>query len=537
MKSRLSGLFVLCLLMVISLSPLVPASSDALDSEDYSISIPETNAPDEEVNVTLGNGKEKTWNVYVVNKSADKYLDVTFSATVSNEDITVVKKPSSDLLVPENEEHDNIASGEFTLAADELANSQDNIVVELTIAITDIDDKTSTVYEHVIFKVNIESVFDTSGSYNKFLGIFENKLPEPFNSPWVPFIVTLLFWMAVAVAACRLIAPRAAKRLDKLTTDDDAKRFENAITGLIAIIVFVLCINEGLAILGADAALVADVLSMSKIIYVVVAIVITWKVYLLVMEGILSRFEDKDDSSIDTTLLPLFKMLGKIALWIIGATLVLGSIGVDLEGILISAGVVSLGITMGAQNVLSQFFSGIVILMTRPFKKGDFLKINNNVYIVRKVKIMFTEFYSWDKDQIITMPNNAVTSATIINLTKEDEAYRLYVYYSVAYGTDLKKAEKVMLDVANGSPVVLHDPYHAAPNVRMTNFEDSGIELRLGVTVADFNGNITAASSLRMAVYQAFLDNDIEVPYNRLEVTMLNDCFQGERRPGDNVAD
>ena len=150
---------------------------------------------------------------------------------------------------------------------------------------------------------------------------------------------------------------------------------------------------------------------------------------------------------------------------------------------------------------------------------------------------MFTEFTGWDKDQIITMPNNAVTAATIVNLTREDEAYRLYVYFSVAYGVDLKKAEEVMLKVANESPVVLHDSEHAAPNVRMTGFEDSGIELRLGVTVRDFNGTITDASALRMAVYQAFVDNDIEIPYNRLEVTMLNDCFKGEKRPGDVVSD
>ena len=71
----------------------------------------------------------------------------------------------------------------------------------------------------------------------------------------------------------------------------------------------------------------------------------------------------------------------------------------------------------------------------------------------------------------------------------------------------------------------------------MTDFGDSGIVLRLGVTIRDFNGSVTAGSALRMAVYQAFIDNDIEIPYNRLEVTMLNECFQGQRRPGDNVPD
>ncbi len=409
--------------------------------------------------------------------------------------------------------------------------------MKLIIDVNDVDEKLNPVSVTVDFDIEIKTIFDTSGSYNKFLEIFENRLPAPFNSPIVPFLVTIVFWMVVAALATRLIAPRLARALDKHTTTDDALKFEKAISKLILILVFFLSIDQGLSILGADAVLISDFVRFSFIIYVVITLLIAWKIYLVLAQGILSRFEDNDDSAIDMTLLPLLKMIGKIIFWVVGAAAILGSLGVDLQGILVSAGVVSLGITMGAQNVLSQFFSGIVLLMTRPFKKGDFLKINDKVYIVQKVRLMFTEFTGWDRDQIITMPNNAVTAATIVNLTREDEAYRLYVYFSVAYGVDLKKAEEVMLKVANESPVVLHDNEHAAPNVRMTGFEDSGIELRLGVTVRDFNGTITDASALRMAVYQAFVDNDIEIPYNRLEVTMLNDCFKGEKRPGDMISD
>jgi small-conductance mechanosensitive channel len=536
MNSKLMALSVLALLALGLLSPMIPEGADALDTTDYGISIPGYN-PEEEILISLGNGESKSFSVYVVNKS-DMYLDVTFSAESESKDVKIEDIPSNGLLVPENEvDHDNIASGVFKISARELSESHDSIPVTLTIAITDINDKTSTQYVDVYFDIKVESIYDTSGSYNKVLGIFENNLPAPFNSVWVPFIVTIIFWMVIAEAATIVIAPRLAKRLDRLTTDDDALRFERSISGLIAVLVFVLSVNQGLAIIGANAEIVSDFLKISTIVYIAITLVILWKVYLITMEGILSKFEDKDDTSIDMTLMPLFRMLGKIVFWIAGASLILGSVGVDLQGILISAGVVSLGITMGAQNVLSQFFSGIVILMTRPFKKGDFLKINGNVYIVRKVKIMFTEFYSWDKDQIISMPNNSVTASTIINLTKEDEAYRLYIYFEVAYGTDLKKAERVMLDVAEKSPIVLHDSEHAAPNVRLTDFQDSGLQLRLGVTIRNFNGSITDASTLRMEVYQAYLDNDIEVPYDRLEVTMLNDCFQGERRPGDNVPD
>lgn len=539
MKSKMMAAVVLSLLVAGIIAPILPMEgSDGLSPNEFSISIPGTEAPEKPISLVLGNGESTSWNINVVNRTTEKYLEAKFTVVSECEDVKVTEKPSNGLIVPMNGvDHANVLSGTLKIAVNDYVDSNENAHLKLIVDVNDVDEKLNPVSVTVDFDIEIKTIFDTSGSYNKFLEIFENRLPAPLNSPIVPFLVTIVFWMVVAALATRLIAPRLARALDKHTTTDDALKFEKAISKLILILVFFLSIDQGLSILGADAVLISDFVRFSFIIYVVITLLIAWKIYLVLAQGILSRFEDNDDSAIDMTLLPLFKMIGKIIFWVIGAAAILGSLGVDLQGILVSAGVVSLGITMGAQNVLSQFFSGIVLLMTRPFKKGDFLKINDKVYIVQKVRLMFTEFTGWDKDQIITMPNNAVTAATIVNLTREDEAYRLYVYFSVAYGVDLKKAEEVMLKVANESPVVLHDSEHAAPNVRMTGFEDSGIELRLGVTVRDFNGTITDASALRMAVYQAFVDNDIEIPYNRLEVTMLNDCFKGEKRPGDMISD
>ena len=536
MKNRLMAVAILAFLIIGMSIPMMSAGTDALDESDYRISIPGTAAPDKDVDVTIGNGMSYSWDVYVVNTS-DKILDVTFNTSLSTKDMVISEKPKNTLLLSYNENQtDYYTSGVFTISVDKLSESHENEPVQLYITLTDVTDKQNPRVVTVNFYVTIESIYD-SGEYNKFLGMYENTLPSPFDSSIIPFIATVLFWMIVAWVLCLLIAPSAARFLDKRTVDDDREKFEKIITKLILALVFLVTINQGLDILGASISLKAEVLNVSSLFCIAVTLVIAWEIFKLVVEGILSRFEDEEDSAIDLTLLPLFYMIGKIVFWIAGIAAILGAFGVDLTGILVSAGVVSLGITMGAQNVLSQFFSGIVILMTRPFKRGDFLKINGTVYIVRKVKVMFTEFYSWDKDQITTMPNNAVTAATIVNLTKEDEAYRLYIYFSVAFGTDLKKAEEVMLNVANKSPIVLHDDQHQAPNVRITNFLASGIELRLGVTTHDFGSSITDGSILRAEVYQAFVDNDIKVPYNRLEVTMLNDCFQGERRPGDMVED
>ena len=538
MKSRLIAFALIAAMFVALFSPMMLDDSDALEDSDYKIDVRTSGQPASEYEATIANGHSKSWVVSVMNNS-DKELEVTYTLAPYNSNLDVKMDGDWELghhLYPYGSSKQYLVEDKITISADSLSETYDGLKVVLTLTIWESGDIASAVSQDITFTINISSIYDAAGEYNKFLGIFVNDLPEPFNDSIVPAILTVLFWMVISQILCRLIAPRLAKILDSHTTDDDAEKFKKAITWLITVLVIMVSFIQGLDIYGASAEIKASVISFTSIITIAITLVIAWKVYLLIVEGILARLEDNEDSPFDLTLMPLMSMIGKIIFWVVGLATILGALGVDLGGILISAGVVSLGITMGAQNVLSQFFSGIVILTTRPFKKGDFLKINDKVYIVKKVKIMFTEFLGWDRDMVITMPNNAVTSATIINLTKDDEAYRLYIYFTVAYKSDLKKVEEIMLNVANSSPVVLHD-YHAKPNVRLTNFLGSGLELRLGVTVKDFDGNITAASSLRMAIYQSFLENGIEVPYNRVEVDMLQDIFKGARRPGDTVED
>ncbi|MBE6527771.1 MAG: mechanosensitive ion channel [Thermoplasmata archaeon] len=538
MKSRLIAFALIAAMFVALFSPMMLDDSDALENTDYKIDVRTSGQPASEYEATIANGHSKSWVVSVMNNS-DKELEVTYTLAPYNSNLDVKMDGDWELghhLYPYGSSKQYLVEDKITISADSLSESYDGLKVVLTLTIWESGDIASAVSQDITITINIASIYDAAGEYNKFLGIFVNDLPEPFNDSVVPAILTVLFWMVISQILCRLIAPRLAKILDSHTTDDDAEKFKKAITWLITVLVLMVSFIQGLDIYGASAEIKASVISFTSIITIAITLVIAWKVYLLIVEGILARLEDNEDSPFDLTLMPLMNMIGKIIFWVVGLATILGALGVDLGGILISAGVVSLGITMGAQNVLSQFFSGIVILTTRPFKKGDFLKINDKIYIVKKVKIMFTEFLGWDRDMVITMPNNAVTSATIINLTKDDEAYRLYIYFTVAYKSDLKKVEEIMLNVANSSPVVLHD-YHAKPNVRLTNFLGSGLELRLGVTVKDFDGNITAASSLRMAVYQSFLENGIEVPYNRVEVDMLQDIFKGARRPGDTVED
>ena len=198
MKCKLAASVIVAVLIIGMLIPLADFDADTLTEDKYDISIPGTNAPEESIDFTLGNGNERSWNIYVVNKSTS-YLDVSFNVDISDDDVTLTSKPSNTLLCPSTvTDHSNITAGVLTISVDKLSNVHDDVVVDFSIALTDISDKTSTTVEHIIFNVKVESIYDTTGTYNKFLGVFANDLPEPFDSPLIPFIVTIIFWMIVA---------------------------------------------------------------------------------------------------------------------------------------------------------------------------------------------------------------------------------------------------------------------------------------------------------------------------------------------------
>ena len=173
-----------------------------------------------------------------------------------------------------------------------------------------------------------------------------------------------------------------------------------------------------------------------------------------------------------------------------------------------------------------------MLLSTRPFKKGDFVNISGQVYIVRKVKLMFTEFDNWDQDQVVTIPNNIVSGGTIVNMTAENPDTRTYVYMTVSYGSDLKKAQELMVQAAMEHPHVIKDGSRSLPSTRLTNFLSSSIELRLAAYVDDFDSSGTYAGQMRERIFQLFEENGIEIPFNKLDIVVQTPC-DGKRKDDD----
>ena len=541
MNARKLTVLMLVTVLIAVTVPGLMSEADADTSDSVIINVDGASCCS--VQVDMDSGSVETVVLYVTNHSSSylsldvprldtDVLDVTSTVKVGGTESNIIY-PSGD------SEGRHIAIITLSFQTDRLADTQ-TFSGNITLTFTDLGlspDQDNVFTKDVPITVNVNSVYTSEGSYNQFFGLFPNTLPAPFNQPWVTAVITFVLWIIISVIVCEAVIPLFTKLVGTRKTPAEKKSIRSTLTKTISVLMIVVAINECLNIVGTSAEIMSVVSTWSLVFYVIIGAILSWQIYMFIVTAIINGLDEAADiDGIDNSLIPLFKMLGRLVICVLAATIILAAFGVDLAGIMVSAGVITLGITFGAQEIISQFFSGIMLLATRPFKKGDYISLNGTTYIVHKVKVMYTEFENWDKDQIITMPNNAVTAATMINYTKGDPRTRIFIYMSVAYNADLTLAKELMIQAANMHPHVIKDKTCIPPNTRLTNFLDSGIEYRLACYVDDYDLSAHYAGQIREIIYKLFKDNNIEIPYNRLQIDILSDC-DGRKRASDATPD
>jgi small-conductance mechanosensitive channel len=194
---------------------------------------------------------------------------------------------------------------------------------------------------------------------------------------------------------------------------------------------------------------------------------------------------------------------------IVGAVVAFQFIGIDLTGLAVIFGLLSVGIGFGLQNVTSNFVAGLILLFERPIKVGDRITVGNTEGDVAEINIRSTTIRSLNNIAII-VPNSEFVSSTVINWTYGDQRVRLEIDVGVSYHSDLEKVFRCLREVAEEHVEVLRDP---KPEVLHTGFGDSSWNMRLRAWISNPKTHPQVRSALNCAIVRKFRENGIEIPF------------------------
>ncbi len=210
--------------------------------------------------------------------------------------------------------------------------------------------------------------------------------------------------------------------------------------------------------------------------------------------------------------------LGTILQYLIvffGFLLVLQSAGIDLSTLTVLSGTIGIGIGFGLQNIVDNFFSGLIILLERPIKIGDRIEVGGINGDVTRIAIRSTTVKTNDNINII-IPNSEFVSKQVINWSHTDRNVRVSVPVGVSYTSDPKKVRDVLLNVAENHPAILEKP---SPDVIFHEFGDSSLNFELRVwTRTHIQIPRILRSEINYRIFEAFKKNGIEIPFPQHDI-------------------
>ena len=241
------------------------------------------------------------------------------------------------------------------------------------------------------------------------------------------------------------------------------------------------------------------------------------KIFQAISEWYLKDIAGKTQTTFDEEFVPLLSRVINIVMYFIGATIILSHFKVNISGFLATAGIASLAIALAAQETLSNTISGFMLVLDKPFHVGDWIQLDSGeAGFVQEIGLRTTKILTFD-NTVMIIPNAMIAKSKIVNRNYPDTKVKTRQKIGVAYGSDLVRVKKILLEISQAHPEVMKDP---PPLVFFTEFGESSLNLLSIYWVADLREQFRIGDQVNMEIKRRFEEENIEIPFPQRDVHM-----------------
>ena len=241
-------------------------------------------------------------------------------------------------------------------------------------------------------------------------------------------------------------------------------------------------------------------------------------IWFAVLIGNMSSNWIQKSAELTPSLKVLISKLVKIGLIVVAGAIALSATGIDLTALTVFSGAVGVGIGFGLQKVVSNFISGIIILLDKSIKPGDTITLGETFGSIRDLRSRFVSVITRDGKEYL-IPNEDFISQQVVNWSFSSDFVRIEVSFGTSYDSDPHEVARIAIEAAKSIPRVASA--YAEPVCWMTGFGASSIDFKLRFWISDpSNGLTNVRGQVLMALWDAFKAAGIEIPYPRREIIM-----------------
>lgn len=219
---------------------------------------------------------------------------------------------------------------------------------------------------------------------------------------------------------------------------------------------------------------------------------------------------------VDGAMLTFVVSIFRIIIVVLAALIAASILELSTESLVVSLGSIVIAIGLALKDSFANLANGLLIIINKPFRRGDFVSINNIEGKIHNIKLLTIELITFSNEKIV-LPNSTVLNGNIINYSAL-AIRRVNMEFSVAYGSDMDKVEETLRKVAEDHPQVLKS---MKISIFMKSHDDSAIIYSVKVW-ANNNDYFTVKNSFPRLVYDAFEKEGIVIPFNQVDVHIDN---------------